>query len=344
MRNQNSSAQKSSFEYRYMKTIFGQKTTKVKQLADLISHEISMGKYKVDAGLPSINALSREYGVSRDTVFKSLLELKARNLIDSTPRKGYYVMNRQKNIFLLLDEYSPFKDVLYNSIVKNLPSQYKVDLWFHQYNERIFNQILREAIGRYNAYIVMNFDNEKLSDYLYRIDSSRLLLLDFGKFDKKDYSYICQDFDESFYHALEQLNEPMLRYEKIVLVYPDGIKHPRSTCHYLMEYCARHQLQGEIWTRPAVECPIVSRRVYIAFRQTDVVDIIKNSREAGLECGSDFGLIAYNDTPAYEVIDKGITTLSINHRRMGVQAARFILSGESIREYLPTEVHLRGSL
>lgn len=39
----------------------------------------------------------------------------------------------------------------------------------------------------------MNFDNEKLSPHLYKIDSSKLLLLDFGKFDKKDYSYVCQD-------------------------------------------------------------------------------------------------------------------------------------------------------
>lgn len=31
----------------------------------------------------------------------------------------------------------------------------------------------------------MNFDNEKLSPHLYKIDSSKLLLLDFGKFDKR---------------------------------------------------------------------------------------------------------------------------------------------------------------
>ncbi len=229
-----------------MKTKFGQKTTKVKQLADLISQEISIGKYKVDSDLPSINELIRKHHVSRDTVFKALLELKERNLIDSTPRKGYYVINRQKNILLLLDEYSPFKDVLYNSIVKHLPDTYKVDLWFHQYNERKFNKILREAIGMYNTYVVMNFDNEKLSDYLYRIEPSRLLLLDFGKFDKKDYSYICQDFDEAFYQGLEQLKEQLNHYKKIVLIYPNGIKHPHSTYDYLKRYTTDYGLEAEI--------------------------------------------------------------------------------------------------
>ncbi len=327
-----------------MKTKFGQKTTKVKQLADLISQEISIGKYKVDSDLPSINELIRKHHVSRDTVFKALLELKERNLIDSTPRKGYYVINRQKNILLLLDEYSPFKDVLYNSIVKHLPDTYKVDLWFHQYNERKFNKILREAIGMYNTYVVMNFDNEKLSDYLYRIEPSRLLLLDFGKFDKKDYSYICQDFDEAFYQGLEQLKEQLNHYKKIVLIYPNGIKHPHSTYDYLKRYTTDYGLEAEIWTRPAIECPIRLREAYIAFRQTDIVDLVKNSRDIGFECGRDFGIIAYNDTPAYEVIDKGITTLSINHQQMGLETSRFILTGEQIRKYLPTEVHLRGSL
>ena len=48
----------------------------------------------------------------------------------------------------------------------------------------------------------MNFDNEKFSTALNKINPSRLLLLDFGKFEKDKYSYICQDFDDSFYLAL----------------------------------------------------------------------------------------------------------------------------------------------
>ena len=67
-----------------MKVTFGQQTTKVKQLADLLSQEISMGKYRSDCTLPSINKLSRDYQVSRDTVFKAFIDLKDRGIIDST--------------------------------------------------------------------------------------------------------------------------------------------------------------------------------------------------------------------------------------------------------------------
>ena len=175
------------------KANFGHHSTKVKQLSDMISQDIALGKYKTDTGLPSINYLSKTYNVSRDTVFKAFLDLREKRLIDSTPGKGYYVINRQKNILLLLDEYSAFKNTLYNSFIKKLSQSYKVDLWFHQYNERIFNIIMHDAIGRYNYYVVMNFDNEKFSPLLHKITPSKLLLLDFGKFDKKNYSYICQN-------------------------------------------------------------------------------------------------------------------------------------------------------
>ena len=72
----------------------------------------------------------------------------------------------------------------------------------------------------------MNFDNEKLSPHLYKIDSSKLLLLDFGKFDKKDYSYVCQDFDDSFYHALAALKEHLRKYQRLVLLFPKTSNTP----------------------------------------------------------------------------------------------------------------------
>ena len=76
------------------KANFGHHSTKVKQLSDMISQDIALGKYKTDTGLPSINYLSKTYNVSRDTVFKAFLDLREKRLIDSTPGKGYYVIRR----------------------------------------------------------------------------------------------------------------------------------------------------------------------------------------------------------------------------------------------------------
>lgn len=325
------------------KTVFGQQTSKVTQLADTISQAISMKDFLEGDSLPSINQLSAQYGVSRDTVFKAFLDLRERGLIDSTPGKGYYVTSQVTNILLLLDQYTPFKEALYNSFVRHLPINYKVDILFHQYNERLFNTIIRESTGKYNKYIVMNFDNEKFNTALNKINPSRLLLLDFGKFKKSKYSYICQDFDESFYEALSSLKSRLQSYRQITFLFPKSLKHPQSSKEYFSRFCKQEGFLCEI--QEDVENLTVRKGVaYIAIKQQDVVKVIKQGRMEGLKCGKDFGLLAYNDIPSYEVIDEGITSLSIDWEMMGNEAANFVLNNVLIQKYLPTEVRLRKSL
>lgn len=325
------------------KATFGQQSSKVTQLADNLSQAISRKEFLEGDSLPSINQLSAQYGVSRDTVFKAFLDLRERGLIDSTPGKGYYVTSQVTNVLLLLDQYTPFKEALYNSFVKHLPINYKVDLLFHQYNERLFNTIIRESTGKYNKYIVMNFDNEKFSTALNKINPARLLLLDFGKFEKKKYFYICQDFDESFFQALVALKERMHRYRQIVFLFSKGLKHPQSSKDYFIRFCEEQGFSYEI--QEDLENLVVRKETaYIAIKQQDVVKVVKQGRLEGLKCGKDFGLLAYNDIPSYEVIDEGITSLSIDWEMMGNEAANFVLNDAPIQKYLPTEVRLRKSL
>lgn len=326
-----------------MKIRFGQQATKVKQLADKLSQAISMKEFQEGDSLPSINQLSSKYAVSRDTVFKAFLDLRERGLIDSTPGKSYYVTSQVTNILLLLDQYTPFKEALYNSFVKQLPVNYKVDLLFHQYNERLFNTLISESIGRYNKYIVMNFDNENFSTALCKINASKLLLLDFGKFDKEAYSYICQDFDEGFYNALLSLKETLKKYHKLVLLFPKGLKHPQSSKLYFSKFCEEQGFLSEI-IDTIDNMNIRKGEAYIAIKQQDIVEVVKQGRLEGLECGKDFGILAYNDIPSYEVIDAGITALSIDWKMMGNEAAKFVLDRTPVQKYLPTEIRLRQSL
>ena len=287
--------------------------------------------------------MSAHYGVSRDTVFKAFLDLRERGLIDSTPGKGYYVTSQVTNVLLLLDQYTPFKEALYNSFVKRLPINYKVDLLFHQYNERLFNTIIRESVGKYNKYIVMNFDNEKFSTALNKINPARLLLLDFGKFEKSKYFYICQDFDESFYQALLTLEDKMYKYRQIVFLFSKGLKHPQSSKEYFIRFCEEQGFSYEI--QEDIENLVVQKgAAYIAIKQQDVVKVVKQGRLEGLKCGKDFGLLAYNDIPSYEVIDEGITSLTIDWEMMGNEAANFVLNDASVQKYLPTGIRLRKSL
>lgn len=322
---------------------FGQQSSKVTQLADLISQAISMREFLEGDSLPSINELSRRYGVSRDTVFKAFCDLRERGLIDSTPRKGYFVTNQVTNVLLLLDQYTPFKETLYNSFAKHLPVNYKIDLLFHQYNERLFSTIVRESVGKYSKYVVMNFDNERFSTSLNKINPARLLLLDFGKFEKNRYSYLCQDFDEAFYGALQRLNDRFSSYRKFVFLFPSSLKHPQSSKDYFFCFCQDYNLFGSV-EEDVESLKVEKGTAYLAIKQQDVVKVVKQGRLAGLKCGKDFGLLAYNDIPSYEVIDEGITALTIDWEQMGNEVARFVLDNAVVQKYLPTEVRLRNSL
>lgn len=323
--------------------LFGQQSSKVTQLADLISQAISMREFLEGDSLPSINELSRRYGVSRDTVFKAFSNLRERGIIDSTPRKGYFVTGQVTNVLLLLDQYTPFKETLYNSFAKHLPVNYKVDLLFHQYNERLFSTIVRESVGKYNKYVVMNFDNERFSASLNKISPARLLLLDFGKFEKERYSYVCQDFDESFYGALQRLDDRFSSYRKFVFLFPSSLKHPQSSKDYFFRFCQDYNLSGSV-EEDVENLKVEKDTAYLAIKQQDVVKVVKQGRLAGLKCGKDFGLLAYNDIPSYEVIDEGITALTIDWQQMGNEVARFVLDNAVVQKYLPTEVRLRNSL
>lgn len=103
----------------------------------------------------------------------------------------------------------------------------------------------------------------------------------------------------------------MQKYLQIVFLFSKGLKHPQSSKEYFTRFCEKegflHEIQEDI-----ENLTVRKGTVYIAIKQQDVVKVVKQGRLAGLKCGKDFGLLAYNDIPSYEVIDEGITSLSID--------------------------------
>jgi DNA-binding transcriptional regulator YhcF (GntR family) len=323
---------------------FTHSVSNVKSLADGISLSIMQGKIKMGDNLPSINEASSQHKVSRDTVFKAYNELKRRGLIDSNPTKGYFVTGEVNRVLLLLDTYSAFKQNLYYRFVANLPDNYKVDLIFHQYNEHLFETIVRESIGNYSMYVVMNFSNEHFSKSLKIIPDNKLLLLDFGNFEKSSYSYICQDFDQSFFDCLCSCTKLLKKYKKFSFVFPEELCHPISSINYFVRFCKENNFAYEVFRRDADWHGVEAGTVYLCILPEDMVKIIKDADMARLSIGSDIGLIAYNDNPILEVIKNGISSISVDFGLMGEKAAEFVTNKKQIQEYLPTQLIIRSSI
>jgi DNA-binding transcriptional regulator YhcF (GntR family) len=327
-----------------MKVNFSHSRSKKKAIADAISKAIINGDLQVNDNLLSINEASSKYKVSRDTVFKAYIDLKKLGMIDSNPQKGYFVKDEINHVLLLLDTYSSFKQNLYDRFIENIPESYKVDLIFHQYNERLFETIVRESAGKYSMYVVMNFSNEKLSETLKLIPAQKLLLLDFGNFDKTGYSYICQDFGEAFFSALLKANELLKKYAKLAFVFPEANCHPIEATIFFEKFCNAAGFEYEIIRRKSDWKGVEARTAYICITNEDLVKIIKETELKGLSIGKDIGLVRYNNEPILEIIKNGISSISIDFGLMGEKAARFVTSKKSIREYLPTDFIIRDSL
>jgi Transcriptional regulators containing a DNA-binding HTH domain and an aminotransferase domain (MocR family) and their eukaryotic orthologs len=318
--------------------------SKVQQLADGITAAISSGEFKANDTLPSINKLSAEYKLSRDTAYKAYQKLKNRGIIGSTPTKGYYVANTINNIFVLLDVFSAYKDDFYRELISNLPFNYRIDLYFHQYNEKLFNSLILDSLGRYDLYLVSNLTNDLYCDILDRLDNSKVLLVDFGKFNKEKFSYVCQGFDQTLYDCLTSGVKRIKAYNELVFIYPENSEHPKSCISYFEKFCTDNNIESKMLRSKFSKQNIEAGKAYIVVRHSDVIEFVKICREKNLKLGKDVGLITFNDTPMLEIIENGISVVSTDFKQMGKLSAEYVKTREKIQTYVPTKLIIRGSL
>jgi DNA-binding transcriptional regulator YhcF (GntR family) len=321
----------------------GSSQTKLQQLIHAVSEAINLGILKEGDFLPSVNQLSKDAGISRDTIFKAYSILKQRSIISSTPTKGYFVASESYKVFVLLDDFSGFKEQLYKSFRANLPDNYTVDLLFHHYNPEVFNQLILNSLGRYSVYIVMNIDNKNLEEVVRKIDPKKLLILDMGSDPKNEISYLTQDFNQAVYDCLNSGLELIKKYKEFILVFPQNTPHPVETIDAFNRFCDDNQINHTVLDQ-IENREVQPGQAYLVIKDSDLVKIVKDCKKNGYKIGSEVGIISYNDSPMKEIVGSGITVISTDFVRMGKDCANFIVSKEKLTEVIPTNLIVRGSL
>lgn len=321
----------------------GSSQTKLQQLIHAVSEAINLGILKEGDFLPSVNQLSKDAGISRDTIFKAYSLLKQRSIISSTPTKGYFVASESYKVFVLLDDFSGFKEQLYKSFRANLTDNYSVDLLFHHYNPEVFNQLILSSLGRYSVYIVMNIDNKNLEEVVRKIDPKKLLILDMGSDLKNEISYLTQDFNQAVYDCLKSGLELIQKYQEFVLVFPQNTPHPVETIDAFNRFCDDNQINHMVLDQ-IENREVQPGQAYLVIKDSDLVKIVKDCKKNAYKIGTEVGIISYNDSPMKEIVDAGITVISTDFVRMGKDCANFIVSKEKLTEVIPTNLIVRGSL
>ncbi len=316
---------------------------KFQQLIDAVIDAISRNLLQVGDILPSVNQLIKECSLSRDTVFKAYAELKNRGIIESVPNKGYFVAKATTKVFLFLDTFKAYKEVLYGSFLDNLPENFSVDLHFHHYNIDIFEKIITESIGKYTKYIVMNFDHGQVPEIIKQIPPSKLLVIDWQVHTVPEASSIYQDFGQSLYDSLESQIQLIQKYQRFTYLYPEFTYHPVESITYFEKFCNDHAMPYQV-LKNSKKLDVKTGDLYLMVSDRTLSRFLDQCAERNLIIGKDAGVISYNETPMKKYVKDGISVISTDFELMGKKAAEFVTSSEPIHLQIPTQLKVRASI
>ncbi|WP_020571569.1 GntR family transcriptional regulator [Neolewinella persica] len=316
---------------------------KYRQIVESIIDNISSGKLKVDEKIPSINMLSEEFDLSRDTVEKAYKILKERNIITSVMGKGYYVTRTslisQVNVLFLVNKLSNYKMRIYNSFIQELQGSSHTDLHIYHCDETLFLNLLKKNLKTYDYFVIMpHFKTSALRhvsftddvvETLNKIPKHKLLILDNNLTGLTgEFSIVYQDFENDIYKALTDGLEKIRKYKKIFLVYPERsiYPYPRRIMHGFRKFCVKFKMDFEVIHEVYEDIILESGDLFVTIAENDLVNLVKQIRDDGMEMGQDIGVISYNETPLKDLL--GITVISTDFDQMGRTAAEVMLSKE----------------
>jgi DNA-binding transcriptional regulator YhcF (GntR family) len=320
--------------------------SKYKLIVNHVIDRIKNDALKKGDWIPSINEFRQMYRLSRDTVFAGLSELKSRGIIDSNPGVGYYILSTQNlsthNIFLLFNELNEFKEDLYNSFIQSVEKTTTVDLYFHNYNRKVFETLIAEANNKYTTYIIMSGKFKGVDPILKNLNGRVFLLDHFHPELNGKYSSVFQNFEKDTYEALVYGLSSLKKYNHILMVQKEE-KEPEERYNGLSAFCHDYHFTCE-YISTTENRSINQGEVYMVVKDLDLVCLLKQAEIQKFIPGRDFGIISYNDTPLKEILAGGITTLSTDFKLMGKTMASLIdKKGIEILEN-PWNLNIRKSL
>ncbi|GAB4020394.1 GntR family transcriptional regulator [Spirosoma sp. KCTC 42546] len=326
------------------------KTPKYKQIVQSVITDIERGVLKNNEQLPSISELSVEYYLARDTVEKAYRELREHGYITSVQGKGYYVQANaapKLKILLIFNKLSSYKKIIYYSFLKALGDKATVDLQIHHYSACHFQEIIEKNLGKYNYYVVMPHFTQDLdkADYMKVLDSiptNELVLLD------KDVSGLAgsalsvyQNFDKDICEALENAQDLLMKYSRMVLILPSDGNYPTEIAHGFRSFCVNYRKDFCIKENATNES-LQAGTAYVVIEETDLSEVVKKVRQANYELGHEIGIISFNETTLKELLN--ITVITTDFEAMGFTAASLLLDHKRIKVKNPFYMIRRGSL
>jgi len=317
------------------------------KIVDGISAAIADNEFEKGDLLPSVNGLSNELGVARETVLTAYKNLKDRGIISSRHGVGFYVdtvnTQQQLKVALVLYAFQTFQEIFYNTFREALGEDVRIEVFFHHNNKKQYEQIITSITGKYGMYVVAPIHHKITQQVLSNITPNKLLIIDRFENIGKRYAYIAQEFYKTTLNVLEQLLAALKSYQKIILFYRKDTDYPKGIKKAFTYFLEAHQLNGEIEKQYQPHL-LQKNNAYITIGDVDLWKLLKDAQQQGLEVGKDIGILSANDSPIKEIISGGITTFFADFDYMAKKAANYVLHKKPIKETLKVELYRRKSL
>lgn len=342
---------KKNSAFQYLHFDYYSATPKYLQLANAIIKAIGEGNIVKDEILPSINELSFEFEISRDTAEKGYKYLKNIGVLGSVPGKGYYVksadVKQELKIFLLFNKLSTHKKIIYDSLVTALGEKATIDFYIYNNDFDFFKRLIQNAGNDYTHYVVIPHfleGGENAHHIINQIPKDKLILLDklvpgvTGEF-----GAVYENFDKDIYNALEQALPALEKYHTLKIILPAYTYHPDEIVNGFKRFCAQYAFTPKVVHKIENE-PVKDGEAYINLMEDDLVFLIEKIMATRLKVGKNVGVISYNETPMKKIILSGITTISTDFQMMGEKTAELILDRSNRHIEIPFYLTLRPSL
>lgn len=326
-------------------------TPKYVQLINSILKGVEQGNIGKDYQLPSINDLSYELDISRDTAEKAYRQLKQLGVVGSVPGKGYFIsktdVKQSIRVFLIFNKLSTHKKLIYDAFVKTLGDQAAIDFYIYNNDFSLFKKLLQNRREGYTHYVVIPHfleGGDNAHEVINEINEGELILLDkLIPGVKGEYGAVYENFEKDIFNALKEALSNLSNYHTLKLVFPSYTYFPNEILKGFESFCMEYAFQHKVVHKIKDE-PITKGDVYINLMEDDLLILLDKIQDTQLEVGKDIGIISYNETPWKRFILDGITTISTDFKQMGEMVANMILQNERKHLEVPFALTLRKSL
>lgn len=328
------------------------RTPKYQQIINSVTKAIKLGNLKKGDRLCSINELSNECSLARDTVQRAYDELEKEKIIEAVKGKGFYISRTditvRYKVLLVFNRLSDYKQMIYDSFVKTMGKKGSVELRVHHASIRVLQDIVENNLGQYDYYVIMPHFYENSREacrIISKIPAEKLVILDKNiVFPHMPCKAVYQDFENDIYDALKSGLPALCKYEKLLYVHPSSNPHPREIIIGFKKFCMGYQFGFEVLHEFPAAHQVKKGEAYIVIEESDLAYLIRSCAAKKLKVGREVGILSYNDSSIKQMLLGGISVITTDHEKMGETAARLILDERNEKIRIPFKLNLRNSL